>query len=483
MSALLPALFAAALAADETVVVKIQHSGGTELRRGVVVDGEVVIDGDVVAGELSEASGPDAAEALVAQYEAWPRGEVPYDPGGLLADPIWGPRIRDAMRAWEQPTGLRFRLRTDADTGWASFPLPPRNECKAPIGYHVGANVVTLGSGCAERVMHELGHLLGLHHEHQRKGRGASVVVVWDNMSPSRKQAFTEYRNLPDYLLGSPYDYTSVMHYPPTEFGLTAQDDDLNDVELLTLVLPNTKAPNARGFVDPDEARVVLDVIRPSAMPTARDVARVVTIHTMEFARRNAEDVGRTATLDLRTSVDAGPFHGAATFDRLTGLLGDDQLRSLRDAIGRAGDGAALLPDARVVLDHGTAFFERDREVVRADLEAPTPARPARALADADAIDDDTGYAVRSGALVALRGSREITLLPSFRGKILAAEDGRLVWQEPSGMVRAARVEQGELRGIRDLAWLGAGEPIGLVGRTILVVEGGRTLSMEVDLP
>jgi hypothetical protein len=60
---------------------------------------------------------------------------------------------------------------------------------------------------------HELGHVLGLFHEHQRWDRDQYVTIHYENMKPNRA---TDYDWIPrtNWLVTTlPYDYQSIMHY------------------------------------------------------------------------------------------------------------------------------------------------------------------------------------------------------------------------------------------------------------------------------
>jgi hypothetical protein len=60
---------------------------------------------------------------------------------------------------------------------------------------------------------HELGHVLGFIHEHQRWDRDQCVTIHYENIKPGRA---SDYDWIPktNWLVSSlPYDYRSIMHY------------------------------------------------------------------------------------------------------------------------------------------------------------------------------------------------------------------------------------------------------------------------------
>lgn len=59
-------------------------------------------------------------------------------------------------------------------------------------------------------ILHELGHLIGFYHEHQRPDRDDYLEIVEENVQP---------RYLPQFVKGTyktygDYDFDSIMHYP-----------------------------------------------------------------------------------------------------------------------------------------------------------------------------------------------------------------------------------------------------------------------------
>lgn len=62
--------------------------------------------------------------------------------------------------------------------------------------------------------MHEIIHALGSSHEHQRADRDEHLNVDFTHVSQQQMANF-ELDGLPEWThLNTPYDYSSIMHYP-----------------------------------------------------------------------------------------------------------------------------------------------------------------------------------------------------------------------------------------------------------------------------
>ena len=60
-------------------------------------------------------------------------------------------------------------------------------------------------------VLHEIGHALGLEHEHVRAIRDQYLEILIDNVQTNFLPSFALQANVETFSL--PYDYHSVMHY------------------------------------------------------------------------------------------------------------------------------------------------------------------------------------------------------------------------------------------------------------------------------
>lgn len=82
---------------------------------------------------------------------------------------------------------------------------------------------VTLGLPSLLTIVHELGHTLGLHHEHQRPDRDEWITVNYDNIIKGHEHNFFVKHDHLYNIHHIPYDIKSVMHYHPYIFRKTGK--------------------------------------------------------------------------------------------------------------------------------------------------------------------------------------------------------------------------------------------------------------------
>ena len=56
--------------------------------------------------------------------------------------------------------------------------------CWGDVGYRRRAAIISMGDGCEYKyvMVHELGHIIGFNHEHNRPDRDEHVNIVWNNV-------------------------------------------------------------------------------------------------------------------------------------------------------------------------------------------------------------------------------------------------------------------------------------------------------------
>jgi len=195
-----PKAIAGAMHAEAALVDAESAFAEGDLR---LIEGDIIVGPTLMQRGIGIASGP----------AVWEDGIVPY-----YIDPALQPfvieNVKTAIDTWNDVAGISL---VSIDPASANSPVDylhftPANGCASWIGRQGGAQPIWTAPSCSSgSMMHEIGHALGLEHEHTRPDRDQYISINWQNIEAEKARNFD--------ISGSerqtygPYDYASIMHY------------------------------------------------------------------------------------------------------------------------------------------------------------------------------------------------------------------------------------------------------------------------------
>ncbi len=212
----------------------------------VVVDGYVIVEGDIIVGRASEGSSRGPKLVIQSAGARWPNATIPFEFDAALSE-AQRQAIQQAMNDWSAAVpALRFVTR-NTEPDFVRFTLA--SSCSSFVGRQGGAQVINLTNGCINTFSthHEIAHALGFFHEHTRKDRDAFVTVNWADIlgCPADAEEAADCGceagqcgcpadracNFSGNFLTNTarsdvldYDYGSMMHYSPFGFSWTGNE-------------------------------------------------------------------------------------------------------------------------------------------------------------------------------------------------------------------------------------------------------------------
>uniref|UniRef100_A0A0X3PA33 Metalloendopeptidase n=1 Tax=Schistocephalus solidus TaxID=70667 RepID=A0A0X3PA33_SCHSO len=161
----------------------------------------------------------------------WPNGVVAYKIDAHLFTKSELNDLMEAIKTWNNETCIQFRPYQSGDKNWIR--ITDGEGCNSQyIGFsgRNGEQIVNFSKhGCRfyGLYMHELGHVIGLDHEHIRADRENFVDVSLEGV-PRDYWGFYARKNQAELrIYGTPYDLQSVMHYGPGSFSIHANKSPL----------------------------------------------------------------------------------------------------------------------------------------------------------------------------------------------------------------------------------------------------------------
>ena len=216
-----------------------------------VINGQAIVEGDIVLGTAvqlaaSAPPGPGVSpDGLGIGYvsQLWPAV------GGVYQIPYTiqtGTPILASVISYVNSTlsgVIQFVPQTN-QTNYVTFNFDPSDlsgYCEASEGMAGGQQFIGGSINCSfTGTCHEMGHAIGLLHEHQRPDRNSYIVLTPANADkPYLLGDFDFFAD--DFQVIGLYDYASVMHYPAFSFTK-------NNLPVLESIPPGIPLSNTTGY-------------------------------------------------------------------------------------------------------------------------------------------------------------------------------------------------------------------------------------------
>jgi hypothetical protein len=179
-------------------------------------DGLWLLEGDIAIRLMYP-----AAEAIGISGSGfrWPSAQIPFEiESGDKTE------IDKAIAHWQSHTKIRF-LPHNGEPDFVVF-RSSRNGSDSEVGRRGDRQFVDILTGADFGIIiHEIGHAVGLWHEHSRKDRDNHVEVLFGNIESDAEINFLQHISDGDDI--GEYDFDSIMHYPPNAFALDSSQPTL----------------------------------------------------------------------------------------------------------------------------------------------------------------------------------------------------------------------------------------------------------------
>ena len=190
----------------ETGVIRKGKLFGTDITYSQIND-QAVFQGDIILSATQLAADDNNARTtgtgLSQRVQLWPNGVVPYTIGAGVNASV----VESAIAEVESKTHIRFVKGLFRATNYVTF--TSGRGYSSSIGMVGGQQYIAIGLFSNKgSVLHEIGHTLGLFHEHSRADRDESLYILKDNITPGTESAFNTYKQ--DGYDGFDYGYLNT---------------------------------------------------------------------------------------------------------------------------------------------------------------------------------------------------------------------------------------------------------------------------------